>query len=140
MPASIKSLVNIIGQNVAPVVTALKKLLDTIKTDLTAVRAPLSGLLTGSAVYDAASLADGAGVTSTITVTGAALGDYVVGISCSVDLQGVILVGYVSAANTVSFRLQNETTGAVDLASATYRAVVAPYGSFVAPAALTLTA
>lgn len=112
------------------------KALALLRADVVAVRA----LLTGSAVYDAASLADGAGVTSTITVTGAALGDYVIGLSCSVDLQGVLLTGYVSAANTVSFRLQNETTGAVDLASATYRAVVAPQAAYVASTAMNLTA
>lgn len=117
-----------------------KGLFDAILADLTAVRAPLAGLLTGSATYDAANLIDAAGVTSTITVTGAALGDFVLGISCSVDLQGITCTAYVSAADTVSFRLQNETAGAIDLASATFRAVVAPRTSFVAPAALTTLA
>jgi hypothetical protein len=140
MAASIKNLINVIGENVAARVTALKKLLDTIRADLVAVRAPLAGLLTGSAVYDPANLADGAGATTTITVTGAALGDFVVGVSFSLDLQGVLLVPYVSAADTVSVRFQNESGGAVDLASGTLRAVVAPRASFVAPAALTLSA
>lgn len=117
----------------------LSQFFTALLADMTAVRAPLAGLKTGSAVYDAASLIDGAGATSTITVTGAALGDYVVAVSCSVDLQGILLTGYVSAADTVSFRLQNETTGTIDLASATYRAVVLPRTSFVAPAALTAT-
>lgn len=120
--------------------TWLSSLFVAILADITAVRAPLAGLLTGSATYDAANLVDGAGATSTITVTGAALGDYVLGLSCSVDLQGMTLTGYVSAADTVSFRLQNESTGAIDLASATFRAVVAPRASFVAPAALTTVA
>ena len=118
----------------------LATLFNAIRADLTAVRAPLAGLLTGSATYDAASLLDAAGATSTITVTGAALGDYVVGLSCSVDLQGITLTGYVSAADTVSFRLQNESGGTLDLASATFRAVVLPQSSFVAPAALTTLA
>ncbi len=83
-----------------------------------------TAFLVGSATYDAANLVDGAGVTTTITVTGAALGDFVVGVSHSVDLQGILMTGYVSAANTVSVRLQNETTGAIDLASGTIRAVV----------------
>lgn len=80
-------------------------------------------VLRGSATYDAASLDDAAGVTSTITVTGAALGDHCI-VSCSVDLQGITLTGYVSTADTVSFRLQNESGGTIDLASATYRAMV----------------
>jgi parallel beta-helix repeat protein len=82
----------------------------------------LSGsLLTGSATYDTASLVDGAGATTTVTVTGAALGDFVEGVSASVDLQGITVTAYVSAADTVSVRYQNETTGTIDLASHTLR-------------------
>lgn len=91
-----------------------------------------SSFLFGSATYDAASLIDAAGATGTITVTGAALGDMVVGISFGVDLQGLTLTAYVSAANTVSFRLQNESTATVDLASTTVRAVVAKASNFSA--------
>ena len=79
--------------------------------------------LTGSATYDAASLADGAGATTTVTVTGAALGDFAL-VSFGVDLAGVSVTAYVSAANTVSVRLQNESGGVVDLASTTIRARV----------------
>lgn len=89
-----------------------------------------SSFLTGSATYDAASLADGVGATTTVTVTGAALGDFVVGVSHSVDLQGITVTAYVSAANTVSVRFQNESGGVLDLASATLRAVVAKKASF----------
>lgn len=80
--------------------------------------------LEGSATYDAASLIDGAGATTTVTVTGAALGDYVVGVSHGVDLAGITVTGYVSAADTVSVRFQNESGGTLDLASATLRALV----------------
>ena len=73
----------------------------------------------GSAVYDPPSLADGAGTTTTVTVTGAVLGDFVRGLSFTRDLQGITLTGYVSAADTVSVRFQNETGGAIDLASGT---------------------
>lgn len=79
--------------------------------------------LTGTATYDPANLVDGAGVTTTVTVTGAALGDLVV-VSFSLDLQGILLTGYVSSANTVSVRFQNETGGAIDLASGTISAKV----------------
>lgn len=87
-------------------------------------QAQRTAFLVGSATYDAANLVDGAGATTTITVTGAALGDFVVGVSHSVDLAGITVTGYVSAANTVSVRFQNESGGAVDLASGTLRAVV----------------
>jgi hypothetical protein len=80
--------------------------------------------LTGSATWNPGSLADGDGETSpAITVTGAALGDFVQ-VSAPHDLQGVIAVGYVSAANTVKIRLQNESGGVVDLASGTWKVAV----------------
>lgn len=87
-----------------------------------------AGVLTGSATYDAANLVDAAGATTTVTVTGAALGDFVTGVSFSVDLQGITVTAYVSAADTVSVRLQNESGGAIDLASATIRVEVKPRG------------
>jgi len=79
--------------------------------------------LTGSATYDAANLADGAGVTTTVTVTGAALGDFAEA-SLGVSAAGITVTAYVSATDTVSVRIQNESTGAVDLASTTIRARV----------------
>lgn len=72
------------------------------------------------ATVNVAELVDGAGATSSITVYGAALGDYVQ-VSSSVDLAGIIVTAYVSAADTVAVRFQNETTGTLDLASATVR-------------------
>lgn len=82
----------------------------------------LANIFYGSAVYDAGNLVDGAGVTTTVTVTGCALGQFVI-VSFSLDLQGITLTGYVSSANTVSVRFQNETTGAIDLASGTIYAI-----------------
>jgi len=81
--------------------------------------------LNGSAVYDPPNLPNGDGGTTAVTVTGAALGDYVTGVSFSLDLQGITLTAWVSAANTVNVRFQNETGGAIDLASGTLRARVA---------------
>ena len=78
------------------------------------------GSFYGQAVYDPASLADGAGVTTTVTVTGAVLGD-IVRHSFSLDLQGITMTSYVSATNTVSVRFQNESGGTLDLASGTIR-------------------
>jgi polygalacturonase len=81
----------------------------------------VSNTLTNTIVWDPGSLVDGAGETSSgITVTGAAFGDFVI-ITNPYDLQGIIAVGYVSAANTVRIRLQNETGGTIDLASGTWR-------------------
>ena len=68
--------------------------------------------------YDPASLADGAGVSQAVTVTGAALGDEATA-AFSVSTQGIILNAQVTAANTVTVRFQNETGGAIDLAAGT---------------------
>ena len=77
------------------------------------------------ATLDAGSLVDGAGETDDVTIPGVALGDMVIGTSLGVDLVGLTVTGYVSAANTVKFRIQNESGSTVDLASATLRIVVA---------------
>lgn len=79
--------------------------------------------LTGTATYDPASLADGVGATTTVTVTGAVLGDIVV-TSFSLNLQGITLTSYVSAADTVAVRFQNESGGVLDLGSGTLKSVV----------------
>lgn len=80
--------------------------------------------LTVATTVNPADLADGAGETiATVTVTGAALGDFVAA-SFSLDLQGITMTPYVSSANTVSVRFQNETGGAINLASGTLRVKV----------------
>ena len=76
------------------------------------------------ATLDAGSLVDGAGETDDITIPGVALGDMVLSASLGVDLVGLTVTGYVSAANTVKFRVQNESGSTVDLASTTLRLVV----------------
>jgi len=88
----------------------------------------LGGFLSGNAVYDPASLVDAAGATTTITVTGAALGDFAF-VSNALDLQGILLTAYVSVADTVAVRFQNETAGTIDLGSATIEARVIPAAS-----------
>ena len=105
--------------------------------DVELVRKQISEFV-GSATYDPASLVDGARATTTITVTGAALGDFVTGVSFSLDLQGVLLLAYVSAVDTVTVVFQNESGGTVDLASGTIRVMVASHS--LADAAGDLTA
>lgn len=74
----------------------------------------------GSATYDPPSLADGVGTTTTVTATGAAVGDFTKA-SFSLDTQGITVTSWVSAANTVSVRFQNESGGVLDLGSGTLR-------------------
>lgn len=87
----------------------------------------LSLTLAGSTTHDFGNLVDGAGESKDVTVTGAALGDYAVA-SLGVSAQGMIVSASVTAANTVTVRVQNETGGAIDLASTTVRALVTPSG------------
>lgn len=77
------------------------------------------------ATMDVASLIDAAGETNTIAVPGVALGDMVIGVSMGVDTAGITVTAWVSAANVVSVRFQNESGGTLDLASTTVRVVVA---------------
>lgn len=79
--------------------------------------------LTGTATFNPGSLVDGAGETTTVTVTGAALGNFTTA-TFSLDTQGITITSWVSAANTVSVRFQNETGGTIDLASGTLTARV----------------
>lgn len=103
----------------------LKVLLQSILADLQAARVANAGLLLGSGTIDVASLLDGAGATSTVSVPGALLGDYAFA-SFGLDLQGITVTAYVSVANVVSVRVQNESGGTIDLASTTVRAFVLP--------------
>jgi hypothetical protein len=81
-------------------------------------------LLQASVTYDPPNLAAGEGVSTTVAVPGAALGDFARG-SFSLDLQGITLTAWVSAADMVSVRFQNGTAGAIDLGSGTLRVRVA---------------
>ncbi len=77
--------------------------------------------LEASFTWNPGNLVDGAGETSAaVTVTGAVFGDYVM-VAAPYDLQGITCNGYVSAADAVKVRLQNETTGALDLASGSWK-------------------
>jgi len=73
-----------------------------------------------TATYDAPSLAAGGGATTTVTVTGARVGDIAM-FSMGVNQAGVVGFATVSADDTVSIRFQNESGGVVDLASTTIR-------------------
>lgn len=78
----------------------------------------------GSGTYNPPSLLSGASATTTVAVPGAELGDLVVGVSFSLDLQGVKAWGYVSAADTVTVIFENSTGGTIDLNSGTLRALI----------------
>lgn len=71
-----------------------------------------------------ASLTTGTNTTGTVTVS-CALGDFII-VAVPLDLQGMQLTAYVSAANTVTWVLNNVTAGTIDLANSTWTFVVLP--------------
>lgn len=85
--------------------------------------------LTGSATWDAGEIADGDEEAKEITVTGAALGDFVL-VSHGVDVADLAITAQVTAASTVTATLLNNTGGPLDLTSTTVRAVVLPKSLF----------
>lgn len=75
----------------------------------------------GSLTWNPGTLADGSGATSSaIAVSGATFGDFV-SVSAPYSLMGVMAIAYVSAAHSVSIRIQNETGESVTLASGLWR-------------------
>ena len=86
-----------------------------------------------SATVDPASLADGAGETIAVSAPGVAVGDAVIAVAPGVDLQDISHSAYVAAADSIELRLQNESgAGPTDLASSTWKFVVAQVGPDVA--------
>jgi hypothetical protein len=83
------------------------------------------GSFTGSVAWNPGSIADGDEEAKDITVTGAALGDFAL-VSFSLDVADLVLNGQVTAANTVTAILANNTGGAIDLGSGTVYAKVFP--------------
>lgn len=81
-------------------------------------------VLTGTATWDPASIAAGGTATTTVTVTGATLGDFVERVSLGVSTAGLVVSATVTASNTVTVVLQNPTAGAIDLASSTVSVAV----------------
>lgn len=59
-----------------------------------------------------------------ITVPGVALGDMVMGVSVRVDTVDAVIGGAVTAANTVTLTLLNNSAGAIDLASTVGKFIV----------------
>ena len=71
-----------------------------------------------------AEVADGDEAVDTIAVPGVALGDVVIGISASIDVEDMTLVAAVTGSNEVTVQVLNNTGGAINLASAVYKVIV----------------
>lgn len=74
----------------------------------------------GSATFNPPSIAAAGQTTTTVTCTGAALGDYAIA-SFSLDQQSITLNAYVNAADTVTVVFRNGTASPIDLGSGTLR-------------------
>jgi len=72
----------------------------------------------GSATWDPGNIADGNEEAKEVTVTGAALGDQAIA-SFSLDVLDLALDAQVTAANTVTCVLSNNTGSGIDLAEGT---------------------
>lgn len=80
--------------------------------------------LEGTVTTDVADILDGDQAQFDITVAGAQIGDYVVGVGCSITTGSLSMTGCITAQDTVTVILQNNSGGAINLASATYTALV----------------
>jgi hypothetical protein len=77
-----------------------------------------SSIYDGSATWNPAEIANGAEEAKEVTATGAQLGDFAIA-SFSLDVTDLVLDAQVTAANTVTCILANNTGGAIDLAEGT---------------------
>ena len=83
-----------------------------------------------TATVNPGTVASGAEVAGNVTVTGAALGDFVL-VGPGVDPVDVAIEAKVTAANTVTWVVNNQTGDHVDLASSTWNfLVLCPKGIF----------
>lgn len=87
------------------------------------LKASQAGLV-GSKSQTWASVADGAVANTTVTVTGAAIGDFVSVSNSVVVPANATLTGQVTAANTVSVTLFNKTGSPLVLGASTLKALV----------------
>jgi hypothetical protein len=117
-----------VSTSIATAITALKAETDPFpvylnQTEGDARYVQLGNILNGSKTYDPPSLTTGTQTTTTVTVTGAVLGDYALA-SFSLTTSGILVSATVSATDTVTVVFLNMTGGTLDLASGTLRARV----------------
>lgn len=85
--------------------------------------APIAKSLKGETTWDPGSIADGDDLSTTVTVTGAAVGDPCFASLSTLGANDVLISAHVQAADTVRVVLLNRTGGAFDAASGTLRVV-----------------
>lgn len=91
---------------------------------ITGSGATITELAAATASLNFGSIATLAQADLTITVIGAAVGDYVMLSLPAAPTAGIVFNAFVSAADTVTIRATNATAGSVDPAAATYGVLV----------------
>src|SRR5687768_1317049 len=86
--------------------------------------AELKAYLPATVAWNPASLAHDAQAGTTISVPGAAVGDLVIASFDQITSGNWFTTAYVSAADTVTFAIWNQTGGVVDLGNGTLRVAV----------------
>lgn len=81
-------------------------------------------LVTETVNFGNAATGSGTFASVDVTVPGVAMGDIVTGIAMGVDTVDGVVAGAVTAANTVTLTLLNNSAGAIDLASTTCKFIV----------------
>jgi len=104
--------------------TSELNILDGVTADASELNT-LDGVLNATTTWDPGSLATSTGETKSLTVTGAALGDFCL-VSAPYDLQDMSATCYVQAASTTEIRLFNTGDATVDLDSGTWRVLIIP--------------
>lgn len=118
------AVVNKAGSNLNEIATRAHSSLQSIQGGTAGSYYHLTRALANSKVHDFASIAAVNTATTTVTVTGAQTGDSVI-VNPSTALEaGLVVYGYVSAADTVTIVANNPTAGAIDPASRTYYVTV----------------
>lgn len=84
------------------------------------------GALTAIATWNPGNLTAGSQQAVTVAVPGVVLGDGVMAVSFSLDLQETHLLGYVSAAGQVTVIHNNDTASDIDVGSGSLRVWVIP--------------
>ena len=74
--------------------------------------------------FNFGSVGDGNEEATAVTVSGVSLGDMVLGVATSGSAQDLNLIANVTGSDTVEFQVENNTGGAIDLATATYTCFV----------------
>jgi hypothetical protein len=102
--------------SLAPLISRLSEILRLIDREIS------KNAYRGAATWDPASVANGASTSTTVTVPGVLVGDYyAVKVYPPYTLAGLSATGYVSADDTVTILLLNNSGGAVNLGSGEWK-------------------